>query len=187
MLFIHKSLESRSESIVKRKIQAGCGKRLPQLYFVIVSTVLWNLAGVVQTWGQNPTNLPGQSGEAPPPGPAPVQTPSPNQTAAPSPSGQVPIGGLGLGGRSGDFGFFEIRAFSNLTRVTGVARDRSFLSPGNNNNVDISFLENFSRGMKRFEVVSVGRYTDDVRVDPDRKSTRLNSSHIQKSRMPSSA
>ena len=27
----------------------------------------------------------------------------------------------------------------------------------------------------------------DIRMEPDRKSTRLNSSHIQKSRMPSSA
>ena len=39
----------------------------------------------------------------------------------------------------------------------------------------------------RGKIVQIAAAGADVRVIPDRKSTRLNSSHIQKSRMPSSA
>ena len=88
-------------------------------------------------------------------------------------AGQVqpapPLGG-GLGGGTGNVEFFELRAFSNLTRVTGEARDRSFLTPGNNSDFDFSYLQDFTHGMQHFEVVSVGRYTDDPRVDPEHTS-----------------
>lgn len=91
--------------------------------------------------------------------------------------------GSGFGG-SGNLEFFELRAFSNLTRVTGAARDRSFLTPGNNNDFDFSYLQDFTRGARHFEVVSVGRYTDDVRVDPEHTSLqrayfRVNDPHYE--------
>jgi len=40
-----------------------------------------------------------------------------------------------------------------VTRVTGVARDRSFLTGGQNNAVDLSYLENFGLGMRRIEAL----------------------------------
>jgi len=66
----------------------------------------------------------------------------------------------------------ELRESSNLTRVTGVARDRSFLTGGQNNAVDLSYLENFGLGMRRIEASSVLRYTDDRRVDPEHSSVQ---------------
>ena len=42
-------------------------------------------------------------------------------------------------------------------------------------------------GVHALEANLVGRTVSNVRQSLDRKSTRLNSSHIQKSRMPSSA
>lgn len=75
-----------------------------------------------------------------------------------------------LGAGTGNLQFIELRAFSNVTRVTGEARDRSFLTPGNNNDVDFSFLQDFSRGVVHFEAVAVGRYTEDPRVDPEHSS-----------------
>ena len=56
---------------------------------------------------------------------------------------------------TGNQRFLELRSFTNLTRVTGVARDRSFLTAGRNSAVDFSYLENFGIGMRRFEAVSV--------------------------------
>ena len=44
-----------------------------------------------------------------------------------------------------------------------------------------------NRGLERTHVSAVGFDPVDARIIQDRKSTRLNSSHIQKSRMPSSA
>ena len=41
--------------------------------------------------------------------------------------------------------------------------------------------------MTREEKVRIGRQLERMHVDVDRKSTRLNSSHSQQSRMPSSA
>ena len=51
------------------------------------------------------------------------------------------------------------------------------------NNIDIKTLEAFQDGNhKAFETVFIAYYNK-----TDRKSTRLNSSHSQQSRMPSSA
>lgn len=90
-------------------------------------------------------------------------------TAAP---GQAPLGTPLGGGLSstGNMEFFEFRAFSNLTRVTGEARDRSFLTPGNNSDFDFNYLQDFTRGTNHYEAVAVGRYTDDPRVDPEHTS-----------------
>ena len=63
-----------------------------------------------------------------------------------------------------------MRAFTNLMRITGPARERSFLSDGNNNALDFSYLQDFTFGMRRVEAVSIYRYTDDRRVDPERNS-----------------
>ena len=43
------------------------------------------------------------------------------------------------------------------------------------------------RAIRSYTVGFVGVIQDVLSIVPDRKSTRLNSSHIQKSRMPSSA
>ena len=48
-------------------------------------------------------------------------------------------------------------------------------------------IENGTRGDQRQLVATLGELRADGFSGPDRKSTRLNSSHIQKSRMPSSA
>ena len=100
---------------------------------------------------QTPTSLPGQAGTA---------------------SIAVPQGiGLGTGGQR----FLELRLFTNQTRVTGVtpeARDRSFLTRGRNSGADLSYLENFGVGTRRFEASSVMRYTDDRRMDPERSSVQ---------------
>ncbi len=66
----------------------------------------------------------------------------------------------------------EVRASSNLARITGPARERSFLTDGNNHAIDFSYLEDFTRGMHRLEVNSVLRYTDDIRTDPERNSVQ---------------
>jgi hypothetical protein len=123
---------------------------------------------------QNPSGLPGETGPSVPPPPLGTQTPA----TAPAPGGpgsnptaspQSPLGGIG-GFGTGSFQSLELREFSNLTRVTGDARDRSFLTRGNNNDLDFSFLQDFIRGVTHFEVLSVGRYTDDPRVDPEHTS-----------------
>src|SRR5262249_2220950 len=68
--------------------------------------------------------------------------------------------------------FLEFRALSNLTRVTGVARDRSFLTAGNNNAVDLSYLEDWGLGTHQVELLSTFRYTDDARIDPEHSSVQ---------------
>jgi hypothetical protein len=68
--------------------------------------------------------------------------------------------------------FAELRAFTNLTRITGVAADRSFLTDGNNNAIDFSYLEDYNYGPRRVEFSSNLRYTDDRRVDPERSSVQ---------------
>lgn len=98
--------------------------------------------------GQTPSSVPGQAGAAPV-----------------TPPAATPAG-------TGNQRFLELRSFTNLTRVTGVARDRSFLTAGRNSAVDFSYLENFGIGMRRFEAVSVLRYTDDPRVDPEHNSVQ---------------
>src|SRR5690242_3152844 len=47
--------------------------------------------------------------------------------------------------------FAEVRAFTNLTRITGVAADRSFLTDGNNNGIDLSYFEDYNYGPRRVE------------------------------------
>ena len=71
---------------------------------------------------------------------------------------------------SSDRLFVEMRAFSNLSRITGPAQDSSFLTDGNNNAIDFSYLQDFTFGMRQVEAVSVLRYSDDRRVDPERNS-----------------
>src|ERR1035437_11174238 len=126
---------------------------------------------------QTPSSVAGQSGSSAPASPlappaqgtqVPGSAGTPSSSTTPTPTSR---GGIsGIGGGSGNMQFFELRAFSNLTRVTGEARDRSFLTPGNNNDFDFSYLQDFTHGAQHFEVVSVGRYTDDVRVDPEHTS-----------------
>ncbi|OFV99843.1 MAG: hypothetical protein A3H28_08865 [Acidobacteria bacterium RIFCSPLOWO2_02_FULL_61_28] len=94
---------------------------------------------------QTPSSVPGQAGTTPP--------------AAAQPG-------------AGNQRFLELRSFTNLSRVTGVARNRSFLTAGRNSAVDLSYLENFGVGMRRFEAVSVLRYADDPRVDPEHSSVQ---------------
>jgi hypothetical protein len=101
---------------------------------------------------QNPTSLPGQTTTAQPAANTPASTP--------------------VGTGSGDLQFLEVREFSNLTRVTGEARDRSFLTPGNDNGLDLNYLQDVTLGVRRLEAVSVLRYTDDPRVDPEHSSVQ---------------
>ncbi|MBI4458563.1 MAG: hypothetical protein HY648_00715 [Acidobacteria bacterium] len=100
---------------------------------------------------------------------APSSVPGTTATVAPRPAQDA---GAASGGAVGaeHQRFLEFRAFSNLTRTTGPARDRSFLTPGNNNAVDVSYLENVALGTRRVEMVSIFRYSDDRRVDPERNS-----------------
>jgi hypothetical protein len=101
------------------------------------------------------------------PPPEPQQTPTTLPGEAGTASIAVPQGvGLGMGGQR----FLELRSFTNLTRITGEARNRSFLTGGRNSAVDLSYLENFGLGMRRFEASSILRYTDDPRVDPEHSS-----------------
>ena len=115
---------------------------------------------------QNPTGLPGQSG--PNVQPAQTNTTTPPLTTPSSPPPQIPVSSAATG--TGELQYFELHEFSNVTRVTGEARDRSFLTAGYNNALDFSLLQDFSHGVHRFELVSVGRYTDDPRVDPEHNS-----------------
>ncbi|MBI4442130.1 MAG: hypothetical protein HY649_02000 [Acidobacteria bacterium] len=105
-------------------------------------TVTLTVAGV-SAWGQDqtPTTVAGQ--------PAPLLTQRP---------------------ASSDRLFVEMRAFSNLSRITGPARDNSFLTDGNNSAIDFSYLQDFTFGTRQVEAVSVLRYSDDRRVDPERNS-----------------
>ena len=94
---------------------------------------------------QTPTTLPGQS------------------------SGQLaPAASQG----SSTLRFIEVRAFTNLTRITGEARERSFVTDGNNNGIDFSYLGDYTHGLRRVEASSILRYTDDRRVDPERNSVQ---------------
>ncbi|MBI3894881.1 MAG: hypothetical protein HY313_03015 [Acidobacteria bacterium] len=100
---------------------------------------------------------------------APSDLPGSTTPVAPRPSQGV-TAGAAVGAEHQRF--LELRAFSNLTRITGEARNRSFLTDGNNNAVDLSYLENFALGVRRIEMVSVLRYADDQRVDPERNSVQ---------------
>ena len=130
------------------------------------------LVQVARMQGQTPTRLPGESGLETP---APATQPASPAAAAPSqetqanpPSGPSVI--PGLGNPPPHLQFIELRQFLNYSEVTGDAKDRTFLTPGYNNGMDISYLENFSWGIRQFEVASVGRFTDDPRVDPESSS-----------------
>lgn len=102
---------------------------------------------------------------------APSGLPGSTTPVAPLPSQGVSTS-LGTAAGAEHRRFLELRAFSNLSRITGEARNRSFLTDGNNNAVDLSYLENFALGVRRIEVVSVLRYTDNLRVDPERNSVQ---------------
>ena len=150
-----------------------CKHLRAQVCLVFLSAILSLFgAGFAGAQEQNPSQLPGQTGTpAPAPSPetqatAPAAAPANAQAESPAPSGGIPNPGT----VTGNLQFVELRTFSNLTRITGVARERSFLTGGNNNGVDLSYLEDFTRGVNRFEVVSVGRYTEDPRVDPEHNS-----------------
>lgn len=137
----------RTLSALSRDFTVTISRMIPFAYFLVVSIFCVSAAAEVAQ-GQTPTGLPGQAGTAP-------------MTLPPTP---------GLGG--GNLRFLELRSFTNLTRVTGEARDRSFLTGGRNSGLDLNYLENFGIGTRRFEAVSVLRYTDDRRVDPERSSVQ---------------
>jgi hypothetical protein len=127
----------------------------PGILLIGALCLAFGSAAFAQT--QNPTQLPGDTAPA-------------AGTAAQTSTAPVPQSRIGIGADTGQVEFFEIRHFSNLTRITGTARDRSFLTGGYNNAVDLNFLQSMTRGVHRFEFVSVGRYTDDQRVDPEHNS-----------------
>ena len=102
---------------------------------------------------------------------APSGLPGSTTPVAPQPS-QGDRTTLGTAAGAEHQRFLEFRAFSNLSRITGEARNRSCLTDGNNNAIDLSYLENFALGVRRVEAVSVLRYTDDRRVDPERNSVQ---------------
>src|SRR5512140_3329239 len=96
---------------------------------------------------QTPSSLPGQNTAT-----SGASATASSAQGAPTSSGGIPPAPgqapapyslSGYGGSTGNLEFFELRAFSNLTRVTGAARDRSFLTPGNNNDFDFSYLQDF--------------------------------------------
>ena len=134
------------------------------------STALQSTATMPLPQGQTPSQLPGQTGPGGPPPtlgtPAPVTPPLTAPVAAQTPPGEL----SGLGRATGNLQFVELRSFSNLTEITGDARNRSFLTGGYNNGVDLNYLEDFTHGIHHFELVTVGRYTDDPRVDPEHDS-----------------
>ncbi|MBI1955656.1 MAG: hypothetical protein HYS38_04620 [Acidobacteria bacterium] len=125
--------------------------RLSRLVFTVWLLFLRSITFAQQ---QAPSGLPGST--------APV-APLPSQGAGAT---------LGTAAGAEHQRFLEFRAFSNLSRITGEARNRSFLTDGNNNAIDLSYLENFALGVRRMEVVSVLRYTDNRRVDPERNSVQ---------------
>ena len=64
------------------------------------------------------------------------------------------------------------------------------ISPNSSDDTLVDVYKIFPEGIRiEARTLHVSQYTDDEfqRAEQDRKSTRLNSSHIQKSRMPSSA
>ena len=152
----------------------GQGKHLPSGIYLILVSVLFlpTFGGSAAAQEQTPSGLPVRRIIATTrwmPAPAQEQTPS----GLPGQAGTVPGGAPGVtGSGNGNLRFVELRETSNLTRVTGVARDRSFLTGGQNNAVDLSYLENFGLGMRRIEASSVLRYTDDRRVDPEHSSVQ---------------
>jgi len=128
---------------------------------------------------QTPSQLPGQTGAAAPLPPLggqsgtstanPQTGPQTGSSQGAPPPGLGVISGLPTGG-TGNLEYIEMRAFTNVTQVTGDARDRSFLTPGNDGDVDLSYLQDLTRGDNHFEFVTVGRYTNDPRVDPEQTS-----------------
>jgi hypothetical protein len=117
------------------------------LLIVLLLSMLFASA-LLRAQGQTPTSLPGQSAPS-----------SGSLTASTAPGGST-------------LRFVEVRAFTNLTRITGEARQRSFLTDGNNNAIDLSYLEDFTFGARRVEASTNLRYTDDRRVDPERSSVQ---------------
>ena len=152
----------------------GQGKHLPSGIYLILVSVLFlpTFGGSAAAQEQTPSGLPVRRIIATTrlmPAPAQEQTPS----GLPGQAGTVPGGAPGVtGSGNGNLRFVELRETSNLTRVTGEARDRSFLTGGQNNAVDLSYLENFGLGTRRIEASSVLRYTDDRRVDPEHSSVQ---------------
>jgi hypothetical protein len=147
-----------------------CRKNLrARVSLVILSAILSALWGrFARAQEQTPSAVPGQTGTAS----AQTQTTAPGTTSPNAPmQGQTYFGGIpNPGTTTGGLQFVELRHFSNLTETTGEARDRSFLTPGYNNGVDLSYLEDFTRGVNHFELSAIGRYTDDPRVDPEHDS-----------------
>lgn len=139
------------------------------LAIVVILPAIWLAALAAGAQTQTPSQVPGQSGPLTPSGPPGSTTGTASQSSQQTPPA---LGGISTvsGIDTGRLQFLELRAFSNLARITGAAQDRSFLTPGYNNNLDFSFLQDITRGPRRFELVSVGRYTDDNRVDPERSS-----------------
>ena len=136
--------------------------------------VFWP-ANFAKAQQQTPSSLPGQSGATAPSSTteeAASGTPATGLQSGPQQSSPQASPGPGIGTTAANLQFVEVRASSNLSRITGPARERSFLTDGNNNAVDVSYLEDFTRGMQLLEVVSVLRYTDDIRTDPERNSVQ---------------
>ncbi|MBI2816159.1 MAG: hypothetical protein HYX72_04380 [Acidobacteria bacterium] len=145
-----------------------CRRRLAS---VVLLPAIWLASLIAGAQTQTPSQLPGQSAPITPSAP-PGSVPGTASPPAQGPQTPPALGGISTvsGIDTGRLQFLEIRAFSNLQRITGAARDRSFLTPGNNNSFDFSFLQDITRGPRRFELVSVARYTTDNRVDPERSS-----------------
>jgi hypothetical protein len=102
---------------------------------------------VVTAQVQTPTSLPGQDEEA-----VPVVLPRSQSSSS--------------------LRFTELRFFTNIARISGDARERSFLTNGSNNAVDLNYLQEFTLGSRRVEASSLLRYTDDRRYDPERSSVQ---------------
>jgi hypothetical protein len=89
--------------------------------------------------------------------------------AAPAPSQEVSRRFPAAATEPGQL-YLELRYNVDGTDIQGN-QDRSFLHPGINHTAEISFFNNEPLGnSRRFEVLAVGRYTDNPQVDPQRNS-----------------
>ncbi|MFQ5927721.1 MAG: hypothetical protein ACE5MH_09850, partial [Terriglobia bacterium] len=112
-----------------------------------------------------------QSQQPPQEPPKPPAAPAETTEARPAPSAQPAESAEGAApaGEEPQQLFLEFKYAVNGTDLKGN-RERSFLNQGVNHMFDFSSFVNRGWGSRRVESLSVFRYTDDPRVDPERNS-----------------
>ncbi|MFQ5817534.1 MAG: hypothetical protein ACE5H2_06210 [Terriglobia bacterium] len=109
-----------------------------------------------------------QSQQPPPEAPKPPAAPEATAEARPAPPPQS-TEPASLAGVEPEQVFLEFKYAVNGTDLNGN-KERSFLNEGTNHVFEFSSFVNRSWGIRRVETLSVFRYTDDPRTDPERNS-----------------